>query len=550
MHTEIVDITLAFLEGIALILSPCILPILPIMLSTSVTGSPKRPIGIMIGFVGIFTLFTIFSRQLIQYSGLSPNLIRYLAYIILMMLGSIMISTRLTELFTDFTTRFITKLNINTQRTAKSDLFAGILLGGLMAIIWTPCAGPILAAAIVQVAIQKTTYLSFLTLIAFGLGASLPLLMLTLASRWMVKQLNYLKKHTTTIQKTLGTLIIFTVAYLFLSDQGFIFIQPAQKNSSLTTTRLQKALLIPYASPPIAGIEAWINSPPLDLQQLKGHVVLIDFWTYSCINCVRTLPYLNDWYQKYHQHGLIIIGVHTPEFEFEKNINNVQAAIKHYQITYPVALDNYFVTWRNFHNTYWPAHYLIDKHGKVVYAHFGEGENQVTENNIRYLLGMRDTTHITTNKKLSISALNTPETYLGYARSTHFSSQESMVKDQNAIYAFPTSLPLNHWALQGEWQIAPDCIVSTQSNAAIKIHFHARNVFIVMGNATVKPSHVRLSLSTPKKLPAWGKDVIHRNIEVKRDTLYEAVSLDEATDGILTILATSPGLKIYTFTFG
>ncbi len=298
--------------------------------------------------------------------------------------------------------------------------------------------------------------------------------------------------------------------------------------------------IYPYPAPQIEGITEWINSEPLQLNQLKGKVVLIDFWTYSCINCVRTLPYLKAWYHKYHDAGFVIIGVHAPEFGFEKNASNVQTAVLKQNIKYPVALDNDFKTWRNFNNHYWPAHYLIDKNGRVVYQHFGEGEYDTTENNIRFLLGLTTPAVAQPDLDAQYPAL-TPETYLGYARAENFTSPETRSNNQAAQYTFPKELRDNDWALSGNWIINADRIVSAQPYAKLKIHCNAQKVFMVMGNASIKPIQLQILFN--------GENVT-KSLEVDKHTLYEVLSLPQLDNGILEVIASSPGLEIYTFTFG
>lgn len=321
----------------------------------------------------------------------------------------------------------------------------------------------------------------------------------------------------------------------------------AESKNALT---LQDGLYNPYPAPQIAGITNWINSPPLQINNLKGKVVLIDFWTYSCINCIRTLPYVKDWYRKYHSLGLVIIGVHAPEFEFEKNLENVKNAVAQDDIQYPVALDNQFVTWRNYNNQYWPAHYLIDKNGKVVYEHFGEGEYETTENNIRFLLGLKEPVTDSLHQEEAFSFNQTPETYLGYARSESFSNKQSISQNKAGLYLFPEEIPENHWALNGEWIINSDKIVSVQPNVGLKINFNARHVFIVMGNTSKQPIKVKLLLNGEPVLAGKGKDVSDSSIIVNKHSLYEILNLPHIDNGILQIIPQAPGLEVYTFTFG
>lgn len=550
MQMDFFNVGLGFLEGFALIISPCILPILPLILAGSLTGNKKRPFGIIIGFVIIFSLFLLFSHKLVEYSGIDLNLIRHISYGILLLFGIIMLSTYLTEKFSRITQSLAnTGAEFTAINSPQSGFWSGILLGGLVAIIWTPCAGPILAAVIVQTVIQKTTYLSFLTVLFFAIGAGIPMLIIALYGRKVMTKFSFFKTHASLLRKVLGIIIILSVGYMIYLEHG-IPIATATKTNTNSGSTLEDGLSFPYPAPPIFGITSWINSKPLQLSDLKGKVVLIDFWTYSCINCLRTLPYLKDWYDKYHDKGFIIIGVHSPEFDFEKDLTNVRKAVATEGILYPVALDNQFVTWQNFENSYWPAHYLIDKNGNVVYEHFGEGDYDVTENNIRFLLGLRKETTANTTPKNIFAASQTPETYLGYTRAKKFSSPETVTSDKPAQYTFPADLGEDSWALQGLWTITADNIVSAAANASLEIHFNARNVFMVMGSATQKSIKVKILLNGKPVIDEEGKDVVNSTITVRDHTLYEVISLSHYGSGILQIMPSAPGLEVYTFTFG
>lgn len=302
---------------------------------------------------------------------------------------------------------------------------------------------------------------------------------------------------------------------------------------------LEDGLSSPYPAPAITGINAWINSKPIVLSDLKGKVVLIDFWTYSCINCIRTFPYLKNWYEKYHDKGLVIIGLHTPEFDFEKELSNIQAAVKKYGIPYPVALDNNSSTWQAYSNQYWPAHYLIDKEGNVVYEHFGEGKYDVTENNIRILLGLNKT-----NDTLPIEQVGTqgqtPETYLGYARAEKNLSPDNFVLDGVGNYQYPAELSANGWALQGKWNVSSEHITSASKNAKLKIKFYARKVYVVMGTSNNKTISVEVRLN----------GAMQSNIKVDKHRLYDALQFSSPEEGELELTATDAGLEVYTFTFG
>lgn len=548
MQTDLLNILLGFIEGFALIISPCILPILPIILTGSLEGSKKRPVGLIIGFVLTFALFTFFSRKLVQYTGVDLTLVRHISYALLIIFGIVMMSSYLTEKFNILTARLLSVgSSFKSIQNTEGGFLSGLLFGSLVAVIWTPCAGPILASVIVQTVIQQTTLTSFLVVLAFGVGAALPMFIIAFFGREIMGRMGLFRKHPGVFRKILGAIIIAAVVFMIWSERVTLN-TPSFAKSDIKQNMIVNGLMEPYSAPNFEWISDWINSPPLTIQQLRGKVVLVDFWTYSCINCVRSIPYLNEWYRKYKSQGFEIIGVHAPEFQFEHDFNNVKNAVLQYKIQYPVALDNRFVTWQNYKNRYWPAHYLIDKNGNVVYQHFGEGEYDVTENNIRYLLGMNATNETAEFEQMDFHN-QTPETYLGYARMARFISPENVIHDQMVQYSFPPEIHLNQWALQGIFRIEAEKIISG-GKAAIKIHFNAKKVFVVMGNQTGKPIVVRLLLNGESLIQSKGKDVVNGTITVKEHGLYEVLSFNQIDDGILQLNIEGSGLEVYTFTFG
>lgn len=550
MSPDLINICLGFIEGFGLIISPCILPILPIILAGSLEGSKIRPIGIVTGFVLAFTLFTLFSRKLVQLSGIDISFVRYISYVLLFIFGIIMLSESLSDKFARLTQQFAnTGSSLSSVNNPQEGFMNGVVFGVLIGLVWTPCAGPILAAVIVQTVIQKTSFSSFLILLSFGIGAAIPMLIIAIFGRKTLQSFSFFREHGEWFRKILGIIIIASVVYMVYGE-GVTVSLAKSSSTEIKSDKLIDGISYPYSAPSIAGITGWINSPPLNLDELKGKVVLIDFWTYSCINCIRTLPYLKDWYEKYHDKGLEIIGVHTPEFEFEKNFDNVKYAVAQDGITYPVALDSNFVTWQNYHNSYWPAHYLIDKNGKVVYEHFGEGEYATTENNIRFLLGMGETNAPSNFGEESAYGVESPETYFGYDRMEHYASPEVISYNKSAHYSFPNKLSLNQWALQGDWSVEGQRIISSQANAALKFHFGARKVFVVMGSASGFSIPVKILLNGNDVVSAGGKDVENSTITVNKNRLYEAIVLPRSASGTIELIALAPGLEIYTFTFG
>lgn len=552
---------LAFLEGVGLVLSPCILPILPIILAAGAEGGRKRPLGIIIGFILTFSLFSLLSRQLILLLGIDADILRQVSYGLLILFGVILLSTRLSEEFGEITQRVTTAGEFISLKKGAG-LLSGILVGATIGFIWVPCAGPILAVVIVQTITQAATFQSFLILLAFSLGAGIPMLILTLGGRHILTHLSFMKFHAAKIRKLLGLVIIGTV----LATSGW-FYSPNALLSLPTVTAEKKSIgvdgnknetklihgVTPYPAPEIMDADAWINSSVVNVKDLRHKVILVDFWTYSCVNCVRTIPYLNKWYDQYHDQGLEIIGVHTPEFAFEQKLMNVMHAVEVNNIKYPVALDNQFITWKNYHNQYWPAHYLIDKSGNVVYVHFGEGEYDVMEKNIRYLLGLDEKQNIALPEKpkASHSSSNlTPETYLGSGRMIHFDSRESIVEGHEKSYSYPHHLKVNHWALKGKWLFNAEETTAKSAGASLKLHFHAQKVFLVMGTESGAPIKVSLKLNGHSMLKNGGPGVKDGTLLVEQHTLYEIVSLPKTETREVEIIAQDPGLQIYAFTFG
>lgn len=544
------DIGLAFLEGLALIVSPCILPVLPLVLATSAGGGRRRPYGIIIGFVLAFTLFALAARQLVSLLGLDLDLVKNASLALLVLLGLVLLSSRLSEKFGALT-QGLANLGNDLAATKGEGLLGGIATGALIGLVWTPCAGPILAAVLVQVIRQQSDLAGNLVILSFGIGAGVPMLVIALAGRKIMGRLGFFARHAEAVRKAFGVLILLSVAYIASgADIEALFMPKETAEAPRGELVLQDGLGKPYAAPEFAGIEAWQNSAPLTMKELQGKVVLIDFWTYSCINCVRTLPYLTDWDKKYRDMGLVIVGVHSPEFEFEKKPANVRDAIAQHGIRYPVALDNNLSTWLNFHNRYWPAHYLIDRQGRVVYTHFGEGKYNVTENNIRYLLGLKEQGETIQVEGPTFTPGQTPETYLGYDRADSFGGKESVVRDAQGGYRFPASLPANAWALSGTWQVEREKIVAGGQGAALRLNFKARKVFLVLGTAGGKPVRVTLKLNGEAVGNNAGKDTTAGVVTVERNTLYELIDQRSPKNGLLEIETDAPGLEAYAFTFG
>jgi len=560
MTPQLFNYGLAFLEGFALILSPCILPILPIILSGTIEGGKKRPLGVICGFVITFALFTLFSRALVQHLGVNLDLVRQFAFGLIIIFGIIMVSDFLSEKFTLLTQGIANTGARFSGNKNKEGFFSGVILGTFISLIWVPCGGPILAAAIVQTAVQQTTLQSFLTFFAFALGSVIPMILIALLGRKIIGSVTFLKTHSRLLRKIFGVIIILAAAlaatgrvsaeYVTMAQAPNVVVQP-ESVTGVHNDKLIKGLSNPYPAPVLQGNSVWINAEPLTIAGLKGKVVLIDFWTYSCINCIRTLPYLKELYEKYKKEGLVIIGVHTPEFEFEKDSSNVKQAVIKLGITYPVALDNDYATWTNYSNQYWPADFLIDKNGEVVYRHFGEGDYEELENDIRFLLGLNATTAPSQMKPAEReSEQQTPETYFGYARTQNFAGAPNGIHNEVADYVFPDGLTKDQWALQGKWLVEAEKITAAGGEAILRINYFAGKVYIVAGSSKNNPVTFKVSLNGQPLGVKAGKDVHNNVVQVKEHRLYEIVNAKQATSGLLEISTDSPGLELYTFTFG
>jgi len=522
---------LAFLEGFALILSPCILPILPLILATSIVGNKTRPFLIIAGFIISFTFFALLSRKILAISGIQQDTLQYIAYGLLFLFGLILVIPYLDDYFARMTNKLANSAENLSSGKRSQGILGALFIGLLIGVIWTPCAGPILAAALIQVISAKTNIDATLTIIAFGIGTAIPMLIIALFSQQLTQRIRVISKHAVFIRRLMGIIIIiFALLGLFKFNLAAWVVTPAQADEVQST--------YPTA-PEITGITKWFNSKPLTQADLKNKVVLVDFWTYSCINCIRTFPHLENWYKKYKDQGLVIIGVHSPEFPFESDPNNVANAVKEFKITYPVAMDNNYVTWNNFNNRYWPAHYLINRDGKLVDSHFGEGDYDETENKIRELLGLAKTSYFETEAPTT-TMTQTPETYLGHKRAENFSSPEAVIADQAKNYSFPKKLDRNHWALKGSWTIKDDYIIAEQPNASLMIYFTAKNVYLVLGTQHNRPITATLKLNgTPIDA-----------VTVSHHKLYTLVSQSSAKNGILEINSNASGLEAYAFTFG
>jgi cytochrome c biogenesis protein CcdA/thiol-disulfide isomerase/thioredoxin len=559
-----IQILFAFLAGILTIAAPCILPMLPIILGASVgqTGK-KRPLFIVLGFIISFAAASLVLSLIVTHLGLSQNTIRYAAIYLLLVFAFFMIWPTPFELLTVKLSGAINKANQmgNSQSGNTGGFFLGLVLG----IVWTPCAGPVLGTILTLIATQGTTAKAFILVIAYALGAGIPMMIIAYGSQWITTKVRSIAQYSRQIQQVFGVLILLlAVAMYFQIDTRIensltaFFPQstleaklvgenpqagsgPNGKNTDQTTNTMDTVQLQNYGQAPnFTGIYHWLNLPAgqdsLNISDLKGKVVLVDFWTYSCINCLRTLPYVTKWYDEYKNDGLVVIGVHTPEFAFEKVTSNVQNAINQNGIHYPVAQDNDYGTWNAYNNEYWPAEYLINKDGEIVHEHFGEGEYDVTENAIRELLGL----NATTTQTSTLGNIESPEMYFEPDRLQYLTpDQQPSTNPTN--YSLPATVALNNFALGGQWQFDTDHAQTISAGATIRLHFSSGKLYMVAAAADpAKPITLKITVD----------GVAQPDVTVTMSQLYTLFSSNNYAEHTVDITISDPGFEAYTFTFG
>jgi cytochrome c biogenesis protein CcdA/thiol-disulfide isomerase/thioredoxin len=594
----IVLLGFAILAGAGTALSPCVLPVLPALLSAGGVGGRRRPLGIVLGLSITFTVTIVGLANVVDGVGLGSDPLRDVAIAVLLIFGIVLLAPRLS----DRLEAPLSRLARFGPRDTGDGFLSGLLVGGALGFVYTPCASPILAAVIsVSAASGRTITVA----IAYAIGSAVVLLALSLGGRRLFDRVRKAGRGPL-LQRALGTIMILTaLAILTNLDVNFdqfvaekipdVNLTASLECSSTVTGRLHEltgrhakftpangssscsgsastvkvapknaseASLLADArklpgigtAPEFTETEDWFNTPgdrPLTLSSLRGRVVLIDFWTYTCINCIRTLPYLKAWDAAYRKDGLTIVGVETPEFAFEHDASNVKDAIDQFGLRYPVVQDNNMGTWNAYGNEYWPADYLIDAKGQVRYATFGEGDYDKTETAIRALLAeagaqVGGKSHPT--GVIVPSELATPETYLGTARAAGWINGP---KSGTHDYGPPPTgkLAVNDFAFSGTWNIASQPAQAV-SGAGIDLEFDAKDVYLVLSSQGERPLPVQVLLDG-HPIPAKddGADVHDGVVTVRRQRLYSLVSLTRDESHRLS-LRFADGVTGYAFTFG
>jgi cytochrome c biogenesis protein CcdA/thiol-disulfide isomerase/thioredoxin len=582
-------LVLAYLGGALTILSPCILPVLPFVFASA--GQPFRRSGLplLAGMALTFTLVASLAAVGGAWVVAANQYGRWLALLLVAVFGLALLLPQIADRLTRPLVAAGNRLSEAAQTQGRSQPATSFVLGIATGLLWAPCAGPILGLVLTGAALQGANTGSTLLLLAYAAGAATSLAVALLLGGRVFKALKRSLGAGEWVRRGLGAAMLVGVAAIALGfDTGVL----AQLSTASTGTLEQKlvdqlrppepapammqgggmmmaaahsggsSLPVEGQLPSLDGAVQWLNSPALTSESLKGKVVLVDFWTYSCINCLRSLPYVKAWAEKYRDQGLVVIGVHAPEFAFERDVGNVTQAMQRLGITYPVAVDNDYAIWRAFNNQYWPAHYFIDAQGRVRFHHFGEGEYARSERVIQQLLkeaGQQVSPGLSTVQASGeqmagdLAAVRSPETYVGYGRAENFASPGGARHDQASRYQAPSQPSLNQWGLDGSWNVGEEQATATAPGARIVYRFQARDLHLVLGpGANGQPVRFKVTVDGQAPGDAHGMDVGDDGSGVVTEQrLYQLVrqpgDVDEHTFSIEFL---DPGVAAYAFTFG
>ncbi len=600
---------LSYLGGVLTILSPCILPVLPFVFARAdqpfVRSGLPLLAGMGITFAGVATLAAVGGGWVAQANEYG----RWLAIALLAVFGLTLLLPRLAERLTQPLVRAGSRLSDLAQGDGQqASPTSSFLLGIATGLLWAPCAGPILGLVLTGAALQGASVGTTLLLLAYAAGAATSLAVALLIGGRVFAAMKRSLGAGEWIRRGIGAAMLAGVGAIAFGldtgiltqistvatggleqqlvdrfarkqeDRGGAMMMQANPTSMAMTARpeatgsmmmraTEHAQTLPVEGqfPGLNGAVTWLNSPPLTAEALRGKVVVVDFWTYSCINCLRSLPYVKAWAEKYRDQGLVVIGVHAPEFAFERNLDNVKKAVRDLGVTYPVAVDNNYAIWRAFNNNYWPAHYFIDAQGRVRFHHFGEGEYDKSEAVIRQLLaeaGHGDMSKVAMSSTgnaqgvelaADADALRSPETYVGYARAESFASPGGAKEDAVKDYSAPAQPTLNQWGLAGNWKVGEEHATLAQPDGRIVYRFHARDLHLVLGPGNAdKPVRFRVTIDGQAPGASHGTDVAADGTgTVTGQRLYQLVRQQgEIRDRTFAIEFLDPGVEAYAFTFG
>ncbi|MGP0058720.1 MAG: cytochrome c biogenesis protein DipZ [Beijerinckiaceae bacterium] len=604
----------AYLGGVLTIVSPCILPVLPFVFARADQPFVKSGLPLLLGmaitFACVATLAAVGGGWAVQANQYG----RFAAIILLTLFGVTLLFPELADRLTRPLVAIGARLSEKAADGTRSGSSFGpsFLLGIATGLLWAPCAGPILGLVLTGAALQGANVQTSLLLLAYAAGAATSLAFALLVGGRVFKVMKQSLGAGEWIRRGLGVAVLCGVAAIALGlDTGLLTRLSIASTSSVEQALIDKAKpkpsgdsspsslvmaadpnammgasnvmnggpammmnakpapgaadALPFEGriPSLSGAVAWLNSPPLTAEGLRGKVILIDFWTYSCINCLRAIPYVRAWAEKYRDQGLVVIGVHAPEFAFERNIDNVRKAIRDLKVDYPVAIDNDYAIWRAFDNQYWPAHFFIDAQGRVRHHHFGEGEYDQSEKIIQQLLAEAGKSGVPRDL-VSVDArgaeaapdmddVKSPETYIGFMRAENFASPGGEVADKRQVYVADSPLQLNQWALAGDWTVEGQRAVLNEANGRIAYRFHARDLHLVLGpSADGKPVRFRVLIDGKAPEADHGADIDDQgNGAVTEQRLYQLIRQSKpVVDRKFEIEFLDPGAQAFAFTFG
>jgi cytochrome c biogenesis protein CcdA/thiol-disulfide isomerase/thioredoxin len=617
---------LAYLGGVLTIVSPCILPVLPFVFARVDQPFLRRGLPLLGGMVATFALIASLAALGGGWAVAANQYGRLAALVLLALFGVTLLVPALAERLTRPLVALGASLSRSADRGGdKGGVWPSLLLGVATGLLWAPCAGPILGLILTGAALNGASVATTVLLFAYAAGAATSLAAALLVGGRVFAAMKRSLGAGEWVRRGLGAAVLVAVVAIALGvDTGFLAQVSLAGTTALEQRLVDKldptaapappgvvtsdgpammsgspvmtgggsvmtgggsammsadpammmmrakpsaaagseALPVEGTMPSLSGAVGWLNSPPLTAAELKGKVVLVDFWTYSCINCLRTIPYIRAWAEKYKDQGLVVIGVHSPEFAFEKNVDNVKKAVADLGITYPVAIDSDYAIWRAFHNEYWPAHYFIDADGGIRHHHFGEGDYDGSERVIRQLLAEGGKTALSADP-VAVSAsgaeaapdmtdVRSPETYIGYDRAENFVSPGGAAQDMSHVYTLGAPR-LNEWSLAGDWTVGAEQAVLDQAGGAIVYRFHARDLHLVLGPAPDdKPVRFRVTIDGTAPGESHGSDIDAAGDGVVSGArLYQLVrQTGSVADHTFEIQFLDPGVKAYAFTFG
>ena len=578
-------ILLAYLGGVLTILSPCVLPVLPFVFARADRPFVRSGLPLLVGMALTFAVVATLAAVGGGWAVEANRVGRAAALVLLALFALTLVFPALADRAMQPLVRWGGRLSeaaSSGTEAGKERIGPSLLLGVATGLLWAPCAGPILGIILTGAALSGASLGTGFLLLAYALGAATSLALALLVGGRVFVAMKRSISAGQSVRRVLGVLILIAVGaialgldttYLtrlstggtFALEQGVANRLGGGDGKARTTEAISGpggAMMLPDEGPlpSFEGAVQWLNSPPLSREQLRGKVVLVDFWTYSCINCLRSIPFTRAWAERYAKEGLVVIGVHAPEFAFERNVANVQRAMTELGIRYPVAIDNDKKVWSAFSNQYWPALYLADARGRLRYHHFGEGEDAATEAAIRQLLTEAGAKGLAgppaaakvegVGAQADFRAIGSRETYLGWAKAKNVASPGGLVRDRRADYALPPALTLNQWGLAGSWSVAAERARLEARGGQIAFHFKARDLHLVMG----APAGVRFRVTLDGAAPGadHGLDTDAQGYGIVREQrLYQLVRQKAgARERLFTIAFEDAGVEAYSFTFG